>query len=591
MTDFLQPFLDFLDPYVSFLEFVVWELGIPVPGIEDTYIPWVALLLLGAGIFLTVRLSLIQFHRFKHGFEVVSGKYDDPHDTGDITHFQALSTALSATVGIGNIAGVAIAIHWGGPGALFWMWVTAALGMATKFSEVTLSQKYRNVKEPDPTKPWEGMIAGGPMFYIQRGLGEAWKPLAVIFAVFLAAVALFTGNAIQANTVADTLQDEIGLALWISGLITASILGLVIIGGIKRIGRVTAILAPGMATVYVLAALTILVLHIGDLPGAIGMVFVEAFNPSAGVAGAGAGALLLTFSWGVRRGLFSNEAGMGSSPIAHAASKTEEPAQEGMVAMIGPFIDTIVVCTMTAMVIIVTGSWGDGVDTEIDLSSGDVSWVAEQPDGMFAFGQTPPDELEVVDGEQVATGVEEVHMGWHQRSIEELHVDPARTEAFSGVIIPGQDLAVAEDGTEYEVLYGDGPRTGAPLTMLGFQRGLPGEWGQWIVILTVFLFAISTSIAWSYYGDRCAFYLAGERAVLPYKFIFLLFHFIGATLPLLVIWTMGDVLLGLVIVPNLIAVLLLSPKVREEAMSYFKRKPYEARIADKPATGVGRGDD
>lgn len=593
MTDVFQDILDFLDPIVSAAAFAVWEFGVPVPGVEGVYIPWVAILLLGAGLFLTVRLSLIQFRKFKHGFEVVSGKYDDPDDPGDITHFQALSTALSATVGIGNIAGVAIAIHWGGPGALFWMWVTALVGMATKFSEVTLSQKYRNVKELDPTKPWEGMIAGGPMFYIQKGLGEVWKPLAVIFAVFLAAVALFTGNAIQANTVADTFRDEIGLPVWIAGLVTASILGLVIIGGIKRIGRVTAILAPGMATVYVLAALTILVLHMGDLPAALASVFVEAFNPSAGVAGAGAGALLLTFSWGVRRGLFSNEAGMGSSPIAHAASKTEEPAQEGMVAMIGPFIDTIVVCTMTAMVIIVTGSWGDDglVDTEIDLASGNISWVAEQPDGMFAFGQAPPDELRVVGGEQQPTDVDEVHMGWHQRTVEDLHVDAARTQPFTGTIYPERDLAVAEDGTEHAVLYADAPRTGAPLTMLGFQRGLPGDWGQWIVIFTVLLFAISTSIAWSYYGDRCAYYLFGQGAVLPYKVLFLLFHFIGATLPLLVIWTMGDILLGLVIVPNLIAVLLLSPKVREEAVSYFTRKPYEARLEKRAATEAGRGDD
>lgn len=343
--------LDSIMQAADALESFVWGWGIPVG--EET-IPAVVILLLGAGLYFTLRLGFIQFRRLGHGFAVVSGKYDDPDDPGDVTHFQALSTALSATVGIGNIAGVALAIHWGGPGALFWMWVTAILGMATKFSEVTLSQKFRNVQEPDPTRPWEGMVAGGPMYYIERGLGKAWKPMAVIFAVFLAAVALFTGNGVQANTVADTMQAQFGLAPWITGLITASVVGAVIIGGISRIGKVTGILAPAMAGLYVAAALVILALNWDQILPSLGLIFTEAFNPSAGVAGAGVGAFLVTMMWGVRRGLFSNEAGQGSSPIAHAAAKTEEPAEEGMVALLGPFIDTIVICTMTALVIIIT---------------------------------------------------------------------------------------------------------------------------------------------------------------------------------------------------------------------------------------------
>ena len=556
------------------LESFVWGWGIPVG--EET-IPAVVILLLGAGLYFTLRLGFIQFRRLGHGFAVVSGKYDDPDDPGDVTHFQALSTALSATVGIGNIAGVALAIHWGGPGALFWMWVTAILGMATKFSEVTLSQKFRNVREPDPTRPGEGMVAGGPMYYIERGLGKAWKPMAVIFAVFLAAVALFTGNGVQANTVADTMQAQFGLAPWVTGLITASIVGAVIIGGISRIGKVTGILAPAMAGLYVAAALVILAINWDQILPSFALIFTEAFNPSAGVAGAGVGAFLVTMMWGVRRGLFSNEAGQGSSPIAHAAAKTEEPAEEGMVALLGPFIDTIVICTMTALVIIITGSWDDKIPQQVGLSSGNISFVVERDDGRFNFFQSAPAEVRVEEGVPTDQAIGDSRMAWHEVAIDEFFIDPDQTQPFTGVIFPGQNLAVADDGTEYTVLFANVVQNGAPLTMLSFQRGLPGDWGHLIVLLTVLLFGISTAIAWSYYGDRCAFYLFGPKAVLPYKIFFVVMHFVGAVSPLILAWTIGDILLGLVIIPNLIAVIFLAGKVREEADSYFRRKPWLKR--------------
>jgi alanine or glycine:cation symporter, AGCS family len=557
------------------LENIVWNWGIPV-GEES--IPFVVILLLGAGVYFTIRLGFVQFRRLGHGFAVVSGKYDDPEDTGDVTHFQALSTALSATVGIGNIAGVALAIHWGGPGALFWMWVTGVLGMATKFSEVTLSQKYRNVREPDPERPWEGMVAGGPMYYIERGLGKAWKPMAVMFAVFLAAVALFTGNGVQANTVADVFQTEFGVQPWIAGLVTASVIGMVIIGGISRIGRVTGILAPAMAGLYVAGALVILILHWDQVLPSLALIVTEAFNPSAGVAGAGVGTFLFTMLWGVRRGLFSNEAGQGSSPIAHAAAKTEEPAEEGMVALLGPFIDTIVICTMTALVIIITSTWDDQIPTDLNLSSGNISYVVERDDGRFSFFQSSPEEIRVEGGDPVAQAVGDTRMAWHEVAIERFYTDADQSQGFTGVIYPGQNLAVADDGTEFEVLYGNAVQNGAPLTMLSFQRGLPGDWGHYIVILTVLLFGISTAIAWSYYGDRCAFYLFGPRAVLPYKILFVGMHFVGAVSPLILAWTIGDILLGLVIIPNLIAVVLLTGKVKAEAEGYFQRKPWMRHV-------------
>jgi len=558
-------------PWVDAVESIVWNWGIPV---GDESIPAVVILLLGAGVYFTLRLGFIQFRRLGHGFAVVSGKYDDPDDTGDVTHFQALSTALSATVGIGNIAGVALAIHWGGPGALFWMWVTGVLGMATKLCEVTLSQKFRNVQEPDPERPWEGIVAGGPMYYIERGLGKAWKPMAVMFAVFLAAVALFTGNGVQANTVADVFRDEFGIQPWIAGLVTSSVLAMVIIGGISRIGKVTGILAPAMAGLYVSAALVILAIHWDQILPSLALIFTEAFDPSAGVAGAGVGTFLFTMLWGVRRGLFSNEAGQGSSPIAHAAAKTEEPAEEGMVAMLGPFIDTIVICSMTALVIIVTSSWDDQVPTQLNLSGGALSYVVERDDGRFSFFQSPPQEIVVQDGVPVQRGVGDLRLAWHEVAVERFYLDPEQTRPFTGTIFPARNLAVADDGSEHPVLHGNAVQNGAPLTMMAFRRGLPGDWGHYIVLITVLLFAISTAIAWSYYGDRCSFYLFGPRAVLPYKVLFVGMHFVGAVSPLILAWTLGDILLGLVIIPNLIAVVLLTGKVKEETESYFERKPW-----------------
>ncbi len=572
--------MDFIRQLADQLDTLVWTSGIPV---GDETIPFVVILLLGAGVYFTFRLSFIQFTKLGHGFAVVSGKYSDPDDPGDVSHFQALSTALSATVGIGNIAGVALAIHWGGPGALFWMWVTGVLGMATKFSEVTLAQKYRNVREPDPERPWEGMVAGGPMFYIEKGLGKAWKPMAVIFAVFLAAVALFTGNGVQANTVADVFQDEFGISPWIAGVTTATIIGLVIIGGISRIGRVTGILAPAMAGIYVAGALFILILHWDQVLPSLGLIFTEAFNPSAGVAGAGVGTFLFTMLWGVRRGLFSNEAGQGSAPIAHAAARTDEPASEGVVGLIEPFIDTIVICTMTALVIIITSSWDDQIPTDLDLSSGAISFVAERDDGRFSFFQSAPDEIPVEAGAPVHADVGDVRFAWHEVPVARFYLDPEQTQPFTGTILPGAAQAVEEDGTTHAVLYGNAVTNGAPLTMLAFRRGLPGDWGHYIVLLTVLLFAISTAIAWSYYGDRCAFYLFGAKAVLPYKLMFVVMHFVGAVAPLILAWTIGDILLGLVIIPNLIAVIFLTGKVKDEAGSYFKRKPWlKEREAPRP---------
>ncbi|MDE2995861.1 MAG: sodium:alanine symporter family protein [Bacteroidota bacterium] len=535
--------------------------------------------LLGAGAFLTIRLGFIQLRRLGHGFAVTTGKYDDPDTPGDVSHFQALTTALSATVGTGNIAGVALAIHWGGPGALFWMWVTALLGMATKFSEVTLAQHYRIGM--DGTAKWEGSVSGGPMYYIEKGIkdvfGWNWKPVAMFFAFMLMITSFFTGNAIQSNTIATQVADNFGIDTWITGLVTASIVGMVIIGGISRIGRVTGILAPVMAALYVTAALVVLVLNFQDVIPAFGTIVTEAFNPTAGVAGTGMGVFLFTLRYGVQRGLFSNEAGQGSAPIAHSAAKTDEPVSEGVVALLEPFIDTIVICTMTGLVIVSTGVFEAKVPTTISLDDGNISYVEYDEQGMHQGADTPA-QVKVTDG--VPATDNGSLFAYYDVSVDRFFVDEAQTIPFSGTIYPEDDRAVNADGSEYLTLYGNAARNSSPLTTLGFEQGLEpiglGWLGKWVVLLCVFLFAVSTAISWSYYGDRCANYLFGKKAILPYKFIFLVFHFLGAVIAVTTIWDLGDVALSLVTLPNVITLILLSGLLKKITDSYFQRKPWES---------------
>jgi AGCS family alanine or glycine:cation symporter len=447
---------------VTWLEELVWSTGIPVGGGET--IPFIVIALLGTGIFLTLRLGLIQVRRLGHGFAVATGRYDDPNEPGDVSHFQALTTALSATVGIGNIAGVAIAIHWGGPGALFWMWVTALLGMAVKYSEVTLAQHYRRVEKPDEDPyRWEGSVSGGPMYYIEQGIQEKWggnwKWLASLFAVGLILTSFLTGNGVQANTVADTLRDEFGIDPWISGLCTAAVVAAVILGGIRRIGRVTGILAPLMAGVYILGALTVIRMNMGSVIPTFGLIFREAFQPSAGIAGGGMGVFVVTMMWGVRRGLFSNEAGQGSAPIAHAAAKTDEPVSEGVVALLEPFIDTILICTMTGLVILITGVWSERVPTTIELSGGDLTYIYEGGEGATEDLGTP-EEIEIVDGHPAVGSEGGPVIGWHEVSIDALYLDPEHTRTFTGTVFPGEAIARDADGNEYATLYADAVESG-----------------------------------------------------------------------------------------------------------------------------------
>ena len=422
--------------------------------------------LLGTGLYLTLRLGFVQLRGFRHATQLLSGKYTDPRHVGEVSHFQALSTALSATVGTGNIAGVATAISLGGPGALFWMWVTAFLGMATKFAESTLALRFREVS---PT----GEIAGGPMYTLLHGL--QMKRLAVLFAAFALIASFGIGNMVQANSVVDGLgylwPEARGFG-WAIGLLLATLVGLVILGGVRRIARVAAVLVPFMALFYVVAALLVLINHAATIPAAITTIIDGALNvPAVGAAAVGE-----AIRWGVARGLFSNEAGLGSSPMAHAAGRTNEPVREGLVAMLEPFIDTLVICSMTGLVIIVTGSYID------------------------------------------------------------------RPEAL----------------------------VGAALTAHAFGTTL-GTAGAGVVGVGLTLFAFSTIISWSYYGDRSARFLFGEGAVLPYRVVYALLVVFGAAVPLQLVWNFADIANILMALPNLIALLLLAGLVKRMRDTYFSQ--------------------
>lgn len=533
-------------------------------------LPWMIVILLGTGVYTTLRQGGIQLRAFAHSIQVIRGKFDDPRDAGDINHFQALTTALSATVGIGNIAGVATAIHYGGPGALFWMWVTAVFGMALKFTECTLSMRFR-------TFDASGKASGGPMYYVEKGLGRAFKPLAVLFAICGIAASFGGGNMNQANTVAISAGD-LGSPPWLTGGILCSLVALVILGGITRIGKVTSRLAPGMAILYAVGAVTILILNAGRIPGMFAEIVTSAFTPKASLGGTAAGAFSMTLLWGVKRGLFSNEAGQGSAPIAHAAAKTKEAVREGVVAMIGPFIDTLVICSMTGLVILSTGVWNEKkIDSTAPLSEIQVRALPPQELGVPLDEDAIRDLPDFVGEVEVRGGRVEDVVFFANDGIVENMLLIADGEPVSGA------LSVSEEGDFVMVT---GPKRGSTpeirgnmlqnssaLTAWAFQRGLSplGGWGHLIVTFAVFLFALSTIISWSYYGDRCVEYLFGVRWVPFYKLVYVGFVFFGAVRSLETVWAYGDLALGLMTVPNLVALLMLNGKVREMTKKYMSR--------------------
>jgi len=539
---------------------------------SPTQLPWLVALLLGTGIFLTLRLGFINLRGFRHAIRVVAGVYDDPNDPGDITHFQALTTALSATVGIGNIAGVATAIHYGGPGALFWMWLTALFGMTTKFTECTLALHFRKDNA-------DGSVSGGPMYYIEKGLGRHFKPLAVFFAVCAVVSSCGSGNSVQAFTMADQFRADFGIPTWISGGVSAALVALVILGGIKRIGSVASKLMPAMAILYFIGALAVLVIGYRDVPAAMATILADAFRPTAAIAGFAGATFVYGMRWGVKRGLFSNEAGQGSAPIAHAAARTDEPVREGAVALLEPFVDTLIVCTLTGLMIVTTGVWKEKKEGTYPVTTQSDITVVSQACRLLKNTERgkqcpiPPGRIAVKAG--VPQGVRLI--------INHGFVDGPRIavkdkllDGFLLVDGDGKPRVLDQQGKKVKgaKLTGYTLLNSSPLTAWALQLGLQKlfPYGHLIVTFCVFLFAISTAIGWSYYGDRCAQYLLGDWVVLPYKGVFVLMHFVGAVVRLEVVWAFADVALGLMSVPNLLAILILSGTVARLSRDYFGRE-------------------
>jgi AGCS family alanine or glycine:cation symporter len=530
---------------------------------------WFPLVLLGVGCFFTLYLGFPQLRYFGHAWKVAAGKFDNPRDEGDTTHFQALATALSGTVGTGNIGGVGLAIFIGGPAALFWMWMTAFFGMATKLVEVSLSHKYRVVDA-------NGTMAGGPMFYMEKGLGMRW--LAMFFAVATLICSFGTGSLPQSNSIAVSVQATFGLPGWVTGGVLALLLGSVIVGGIRRIARVAQTIVPLMAGLYFIGALAVILMNLDQVGPAFLRVFGDAFTGSAATGGFLGASFAYAFNRGVNRGLFSNEAGQGSAPIAHAAAKAPEHASEGLVSLLEPFIDTIIICTITGLVILASGAWTMKFDN--DFQQTDMVFLAGQLDetreadrqrlvDYLVHGRQ--DAVTLFDGSFAVAGGRMVE---EAPTVTVIHARSVAEDLFfhrNGVGIDGALRVVngklAEPGLGVR---GKSLVHSAALTTRAFSFGYFGDAGQYIVALSLVLFAFSTSISWSYYGDRAITYLFGVRWIQPFRVLYCLGFFLAAIADTTVVWNIAAVGIVVMTLPNLFAIMLLRREVRDMVRDYWK---------------------
>jgi alanine or glycine:cation symporter, AGCS family len=469
------------------------------------------LVIVGTGVLFTIWSGVSQYRALTHGPQVVRGVYDDASDPGAINHFQALSAALSGTVGLGNIGGVALAITLGGPGAIFWMWVVGFLGMSIKLTEVTLSMLYRNTDDPDNPH-------GGPMWVADRALERmkpelAWlgKGIAIVFCVCLLASASTGGNMFQSWNVAEVTNEYFGVPRWICGVVLALLVGSVIIGGIRRIGKVAGTLVPFMVALYLITGTYVLALNFQDIPAMLWMIVSNAFTPTEATGAFIGGTAASAFLFGMKRAVFSNEAGQGSSPMAHSAVKTDEPVREGLVAGLEPFIDTIIVCTFTALLILSTGIWNRTPDVAFttlpEVRRTDTGWQfqeTEVPAGEWRAGEVVT--LVVKAGENADTR-QNIH-----------RIDGVILTQVSGYVIHWGHFA----GTVRPRIEGDGlykSYVGATLTAKALDTVHAGL-GKWLITVASWLFGFSTIIAWAYYGEQGISYLAGDKAVLPYKIVY-----------------------------------------------------------------------
>lgn len=447
--------MEFLQNLVNSVNGLVWG-------------PPMLVLILGTGFFLMVMLKFMPLVRIGTGFALIwRGRVKGDEDTGEISPFQALMTCLAATVGTGNIAGVATAIFLGGPGALFWMWCTALVGMATKYCEVVLAVHYRE-------KDDRGEHVGGPMYAIKNGLGKKWLWLGGAFAIFGGLAGFGIGNMVQVNSMALALETTFSVPLWVTGLVTMVVVGLVILGGIKRIGAVAAALVPFMCVAYIVAGIVVLVVHASEIPAAFDLIFTHAFTPIAATGGFAGAAVMAAIRFGVARGIFSNEAGLGTAGIAQAAGTTKSSVRSGMIGMMGTFIDTIIICSITGLAIICSGVWTSG-------------------------------------------------------------------------------------------------ESGAALSAAAFESAMPGFGGALLTIALV-VFAFTTILGWSYFGEKCWEFMMGTKAIWPFRVVWVLAVPFGAIAQLDFAWLLADTLNGLMAIPNLISLILLSPVVVKLTKEYFARK-------------------
>ena len=529
---------------------------------------WFPFLLLSVGIFFTLYLGFPQIRYFKHAIGITTGRFDKDGAKGDTSHFQALATALSGTVGTGNIGGVALALHLGGPAALFWMWVTAFFGMTSKFVEVTLSHKYRE-------QTADGTMAGGPMYYMEKGMNAKW--LAIIFAMATVLSSFGTGSLPQINSIAAGLQSTFDIEPIVTGAVLSVLLALVIIGGIKRIAAVAAAIVPTMAIIYIVGAFAVILPNLGNIGPSFAAIFSDAFTGSAATGGFLGATFAYVFDRGVNRGLYSNEAGQGSAPIAHASARTDEPADEGMVSILEPFIDTIVICTITGLVILSSGACKEKFDNEFQRA--DMRFVA----GAYSE-QEPADVAEMfslLNGDDTLASLysgELIISEGRAVNSQDFTLMASRSFAEEVVFARGDVLlngTLSVTGGRLDdsdvVVSGMSLIHSVPLTTVAFTRGYFGEYGQYVVSVGLMLFAFSTAIAWSYYGDRAMTYLLGPKSVLPYRIVYVAGFFYAAFADTTIIWNLALITIVLMTVPNLFGLLFMHKEMKKTVTDYWEK--------------------
>ncbi len=540
---------------------------------------WFPALLIGTGIFFTIYLRFPQFRYFKSAIKIVSGKNRNTDSDGETTGFQALTTAMSGAIGTGNIGGVALAIWTGGPAAIFWMWITAIFGMTTKYVEVTLGHKYR-------TKLNDGSISGGPMYYIEQGLKMKW--VAILFAFLMMITAIGSGNMPQINNIALVMNSEFSVPKLFTGLFLGALLWIIIIGGIKRIASVASKIIPIMGLIYLGGALIILIENYQNIIPSFNAIFAQVFTGSAAVGGFLGASFAMSLKYGVARGLYSNEAGQGSSPIAHASSKNKS-IDQGVVSILEPFIDTIVVCSVTALVILSSGVWTQKFETT--FSNTDMVILEgiysdkKNPDGSYVY----PDHIveltkyvqsmnsdvnefsgliSIVDGRLISSNITVINA----RSIAESIIVTTKNNDNDKLnnLYTGNINVIDGKIVEPLIFKGKSLVSSAELTAKAFSQGILGQFGGKLVAIALLLFAFSTAITWCYYGDRSTAYIFGEKGVFWYRNFYVICFVLAAVIDTTVVWNIAYVVVALVSIPNLIALFVLRKEMKNLSDSFLK---------------------